>query len=233
MQDDARPQESFVVLVHLSKWGSPVHLNRRTWIATIAAIVVIVLVVIVAVSRGDSKSDDRSSTDGRTSTTVPDLTGSTSTSIPSTTTLEPAGPFTTPDMPLNVEASGTSGLRSGDRVTVQASPKSGSQLFGVEARLCRGGVAIDSDAEFTPTRGGNCIVSPLAPGTDAKVLKAGEPPYGGLDVGFIVGTGTDSFLTQFDGRTSVTCDAQNPCQIVLKLQYPNGFGFMGVPVTFG
>lgn len=193
------------------------------------ALAAIAVIIVVMLSRQTSSKDTGSSPQtnpaGATQTTKPGTSNSTSTSIPQ-------GPYTTPVMPVDVNVSKTGGLKSGDRVTVHASAKSGSQMFGVEARLCRGDVAIVSDGDFVPTRGGNCIVNPLAPGTDTKVLKAGEPPYLGVDVDFVVGTGSDTFLTQYDGQKTVTCDAKNPCQIVLKLQYPNGFGFMGVPVTF-
>ena len=203
--------------------------DRRFWVSGMIALAAIVVVIIVMLSRQSSSQDTGSSPQtnpaAATQTTKPGTPSSTSTSIPQ-------GPYTTPAMPVDVNVSKTGGLKSGDRVTVHASAKSGSQMFGVEARLCRGDVAIVSDGDFVPTRGGNCIVNPLAPGTDTKVLKAGEPPYSGVDVDFVVGTGSDTFLTQYDGQKTVTCDSKNPCQIVLKLQYPNGFGFMGVPVTF-
>jgi hypothetical protein len=206
--------------------------DRRFWMSGVVALAAIVVIIIVMLSRQSSSKNSGASSQttqitvaGATQTTKPGDSNSTSTSIPQ-------GPYTTPTMPVAVNVSKTGGLKSGDRVTVHASAKSGSQMYGVEARLCRGDVAIVSDGDFVPTRGGNCIVNPLAPGTDAKILKAGEPPYSGVDVDFVVGTGTDTFLTQYDGQKSVTCDAKNPCQIVLKLQYPNGFGFMGVPVTF-
>lgn len=156
----------------------------------------------------------------------------TTTSIQSTANTVPAKPYTTPSMPLTVEASGNSKVSSGDTVKVHADPKSGSQLFGVEARLCRGDVGVNNDGLFRPTVGGVCIIDPLTPESDAKVDVENAPPYGGIDLSFRVGTGTTTFKTQSGTNATITCGPANPCQIVLKLQYPNGFGFQGIPVTF-
>jgi hypothetical protein len=208
-----------------------VKMNRRFWMTGVVASLVIVICLIVMLSRSSSSKNAGSSP--QTTVSLGSTASTNAAGGGSTTTISiPQGPFTTPNMPVAVDVPNTKGLKSGDRVTVHAAPASGSQMFGVEARLCRGDAVIVSDGDFVPTRGGNCIVNPLAPGTDTKVLKAGEPPYSGVDVDFVVGIGSDTFLTQYDGQKTVTCDASHPCQIVLKLQYPNGFGFMGVPVTF-
>ncbi len=141
-------------------------------------------------------------------------------------------PFTTPGMPVAVRLPLSSGLRTGDVVTVRVDPIAGSQLFGVDARLCRGDAAVRFDGEFIPTQGGICTPTALSPNSDARITVEGRPPYGGLDVDFRVGTGSSSFKTQSGADATVTCDQSHPCQIVLKLQYPNGFGFQSVPLTF-
>ena len=65
-----------------------------------------------------------------------------------------------------------------------------------------------------------------------KMRWPGVEPYEGLDVTFRVGVGSTTFRTQYDGPTTITCGASSPCQIVLKLQYPKGFGFKGIHVTY-
>ena len=141
-------------------------------------------------------------------------------------------------MPVNIEvpeSSGvpqTEGVVDGQAVTVHASPEPGSQLFGVEARLCRGDVAVVTDGDFAPTLGGKCIDKPLSTASDAKIVVVGVEPYAGLDVTFRVGVGSTTFKTQYDGSKTITCGPATPCQIVLKLQYPKGFGFKGIPVTY-
>lgn len=145
----------------------------------------------------------------------------------------PDEPFTTPGMPVEIDVSATKGLRNSSTVTVRGVPQPGSSLFGIEARLCRGDVAITNDIDFRPTMAGLCAVSPLSPGTDARVSEAAAPPYQSVDLTFRVGAGTTTFLTQTNDEAIVTCDDTHPCQLVLKLQYPGAFGFMGIPVTFG
>jgi hypothetical protein len=135
-------------------------------------------------------------------------------------------------MPLSVQAQGNTKVSSGDVVTVRAEPNAGSLMYGVDARLCRGDVGISNEGAFRPTVGGNCIIDPLSPGTDAVVNLENANPSQGLDVEFRVATGTTTFKTQSGKDATVTCGPANPCQIVLKLQYPNGFGFQGIPVTF-
>ncbi|MEI7622080.1 MAG: hypothetical protein WCJ88_00840 [Actinomycetes bacterium] len=136
-------------------------------------------------------------------------------------------------MPLSVKAQGNSKVSSGDVVKVRAEPNAGSQMYGVDARLCRGDVGIANEGAFRPTVGGNCIIDPLSPGTDAVVNLENPSPDKGLDVEFRVGSGSTTFKTQSGKDVTISCGPSNPCQIVLKLQYPNGYGFKGFPVTFG
>lgn len=143
------------------------------------------------------------------------------------------GPFTTPDMPLQVAVtSPTTGLRNGDVVRVKVVPKGDAAVYGVEARLCAGDARVDQDPEFRPTQGGNCIGRALNPGSDNLVTVPVAPPYREADVSFRVGVGTDTFPLQDGGTATVTCGPANPCQVVLKLQYPKAFGFQSIPVTF-
>jgi hypothetical protein len=117
-------------------------------------------------------------------------------------------------------------------VSVTASPTNGSKAFGVEARLCRGDAAIAFDGQMFPTRAGLCIPKPFSEGTDSLIEVANRPPYGPVSVNFTVGTGSQTFNLQDGSQATIACDAAHPCQLVLKLQYPNGFGFQGVPLTF-
>lgn len=117
-------------------------------------------------------------------------------------------------------------------MTAVATPAGGSQAFAVEARLCRGDASIMFDAEMFPTRAGLCIARPFVEGTDSYIEILNQPPYGPITVNFRVGIGTQTFLLQDATQSTITCDAANPCQLVLKMQYPNGFGFQGVPLTF-
>jgi len=209
-----------------------VKINRRLVISSALGIVALIILIVVLVSGGDSSSSTDPRGNGSSVTTANGDGSVTTTSLQSTATTFPPEPYTTPSMPLSVEAQGNSKVSSGDVVTVRAEPNAGSQMYGVDARLCRGDVGISNEGAFRPTVGGNCIIDPLSPGTDAVVNLENANPSQGLDVEFRVGTGTTTFKTQSGKDVTITCGPANPCQIVLKLQYPDGFGFQGIPVTF-
>lgn len=138
----------------------------------------------------------------------------------------------TPNMPLNVSVSNTKNLRNGDAVSIHVTPKGDSQIFGFEAFLCSGGTTYAVDADVRPTKTGKCAVQPLSTVSQRYLLVQAQPPYKEADGTFIVGTGSNTFRTD-DGRTtSVTCDSSHPCTLVLKLQYPDAFGFQPIPLTF-
>ena len=211
-------------------------MNRRLpFLGGLLAVAVVVVTIAVISTRSSSSSS--SSRDVVVAANGVEAGGNSNESTESspTTAVKPAqpeGPYTTPHMPLSVSVSTTDGLVSGEVVSVKASPSNGSQAFGVEARLCRGDVAIAFDGQMFPTRAGLCIPKPFTQGTDSFVEVANQPPYGPVAVNFTVGTGSQTFTLQDGSQTTITCDSTHPCQLVLKLQYPNGFGFQGVPLTF-
>ena len=210
-------------------------MNRRLpFLGGLLAVAVVVVTIAVISTRSSSSSSSR---DVEVVANEVEAGGNSNESTESSPTTavkaaQPEGPYTTPNMPMSVSVSATEGLVSGDVVSVKASPSNGSQAFGVEARLCRGDVAIAFDGQMFPTRAGLCVPKPFSAGTDSFVEVANQPPYGPVTVNFTVGTGSQTFTMQDGSQTTITCDAAHPCQLVLKLQYPNGFGFQGVPLTF-
>ena len=210
-------------------------MNRRLpFLGGLLAVAVVVVTIAVISTRSSSSSSSR---DVEVVANEVEAGGNSNESTESSPTTavkaaQPEGPYTTPNMPMSVSVSATEGLVSGDVVSVKASPSNGSQAFGVEARLCRGDVAIAFDGQMFPTRAGLCVPKPFSAGTDSFVEVANQPPYGPVTVNFTVGTGSQTFTLQDGSQTTITCDATHPCQLVLKLQYPSGFGFQGVPLTF-
>ena len=210
-------------------------MNRRLpFLGGLLAVAVVVVTIAVISTRSSSSSSSR---DVEVVANEVEAGGNSNESTESSPTTavkaaQPEGPYTTPNMPMSVSVSATEGLVSGDVVSVKASPSNGSQAVGVEARLCRGDVAIAFDGQMFPTRAGLCVPKPFSAGTDSFVEVANQPPYGPVTVNFTVGTGSQTFSLQDGSQTTITCDAAHPCQLVLKLQYPNGFGFQGVPLTF-
>jgi hypothetical protein len=76
------------------------------------------------------------------------------------------------------------------------------------------------------------VSRPLAPGTDDYQIVQGQAPYDSVETVFKPGAGTDTFQ-DLNGRTvTITCGPGNPCQIVVKAQFPDGFGFRAFPVTY-
>jgi hypothetical protein len=210
-------------------------MNRRLpFLGALLAVAVVVVTLAVISTRSSSSSSSRDVEVVANEVAAGDGSNSNTESTPTTAVkaAQPEGPYTTPNMPMSVSVSTTEGLVSGDVVSVKASPSNGSQAFGVEARLCRGDVAIAFDGQMFPTRAGLCLPKPFSQGTDSLVEVANQPPYGPVAVNFTVGTGSQTFTLQDGTQTTITCDSTHPCQLVLKLQYPNGFGFQGVPLTF-
>lgn len=210
--------------------------NRRLpLLGAICAVAVVVVALVVISSRGSASSQSVASDAGSTTENLRDTTGvepSTPSTSLGTAATQPTGPFTTPNMPLSVAVGSTTALKSGDTVSVTVSPKDGAQAYGAEARLCRGDALVQFDGDLFPTRAGLCIPKPFTEGTNEYLEVRNLPPYGPLTVRFKVGTGSQTFKLQDGSQSTITCDATHPCQLVLKLQYPNGFGFQGVPLTF-
>lgn len=136
-------------------------------------------------------------------------------------------------LPLDVAVSNTSNLRDGSEVSLHVVPKAGSVIYGFEAFLCEGGTTFAGDSDIRPTLAGKCVSKPLSPDSDDYKEVPAAPPYQAADSTFRVGVGTDTY-TMRDGKpVTITCGPGHPCQLVLKLQYPNDFGFAAYPLTFG
>ena len=206
--------------------------KKVLWIGLGVVAVTLAIVLVSTRSQAKDSADSSSATSSTTSVTTASSTPATTVAQGDAVAATDTKPFTTPDMPVTVDVSSSAGLSSGSVVKIHGIPQPGSSLFGIEARLCRGDVAITNEIDFRPTMGGVCLVAPLAAGTDAHVTEAAAPPYLSVDLSFKVGTGTATFLTQANKNATITCDRDNPCQLVLKLQYPNGFGFQSVPVSY-
>lgn len=147
--------------------------------------------------------------------------------------LGPRPPAADAPIPLAVQVSSTQGLRDGQTVSVTVTPEGGSQVFGFEAFLCKGGVDFRLDADIRPDETGKCVAHPVSASSDDYKLVQAEPPYQSVTADFRVGVGTDQFQLR-DGRAvQITCGPGNPCQLVLKLQYPDAYGFRAFPLTFG
>jgi hypothetical protein len=207
----------------------------------LAVAVVLVAVVAVAASRSSTDSSASAPDDGSVATTSADPSSSTSTdpgaAVGSPTT-DAAGdpgaqtPRTAPPVPLDVQVSSTDRMVDGQEVKIHVSPQSGFAAYGAEAFLCKADTTFLLDADIRPTQTGKCISKPLSAGSNDYVRVAAPPPYGGFDLAFKVGVGTDSYAMSNGQQVSITCGPGHPCQLVLKLQFTKSFGFQAYPVTY-
>jgi hypothetical protein len=223
--------------------------------AALAAVLLLVIVVVVA-TRGSDETSAATDSTAPTSTSSTEAASGAATST-STPSADPGGASPTTlasgdevgttgatntdgnsimvpvkTLPLEVKIDDRSGLSDGDTVTVHVTTKSGSKIYGADARLCRADAVIENSADFAPTQGGQCIAAPLSSGSDAYVEQAGADPFSSLDLPFRVGTGTSTYQVQDGSSASITCGSGHPCTLVVRLQIPNGFGFQSFDLTF-
>jgi len=106
------------------------------------------------------------------------------------------------------------GLTDGAVVTVNVTGPSGG-FRGVDARLCRPGVEINSVNKFDPTGAGNCVDAPLG-GSDDFVHADQDTTNTSATLEFKVGVGTNT--VEFGGSFTrlITCDGANPCTLWLS-----------------
>ena len=214
--------------------------NRNLLIGAVVAVVILVVFVVVLAGSGSSKPKASGTLASTTSTTTDSSAtpstrpgrststtrkGDDSSGFPTTTA--PATPI-----PLDVTASSGLNMHDGQVMTVTVVAKPGSDFYGLDARLCAGRAAIENFYDFSPDPAGNCILRPLSKDSDAHLELPVGPPYHTGTLHFRVGVGTSQFETEDLTNASITCGPGHPCQLVVRLQYPNGFGFKAFPITY-
>jgi len=216
--------------------------SRSLLLSAAAVLAVVLIVVAVLVTTHSSKNGSASSasptttssgaapsTSDRSTATTGVGDGPTTTRAP---TKGPAAPTTTVPIPLKVSVSATSGLHDGQAVTVTVSADAGSSFYGMDARLCAGGPTIANFYDYTPDPAGNCILHALSADSDAYLEVPVAPPNQSGTLTFRVGVGTSRFTTENLTTAAITCGPGHPCQLVVRLQYPHGFGFRSFPLTY-
>jgi len=214
--------------------------NRNILIGVAAVVVVAVIVAVLVASGGSSKGHASGTTTTTVSESNGDSTSSTAKGHSSTTSAKPRGngsgfPTTTAPLtpiPLQITASSGLNLHDGDVMTVTVVADKGSAFYGLDARLCSGTAAIENFYDYTPDPAGNCVLHPLSSRSDGYLELPVAPPYQTGTLHFRVGVGTSTFRTENLTTASVTCGPGHPCQLVVRLQYPHGFGFKAFPITY-
>lgn len=139
---------------------------------------------------------------------------------------------TLPAVPVVIRVDGTTKLKDGQGVKVHVTAKSGSQVFGFEARLCAGAESFRFDSDMRPTKTGKCISKPVSTGSEEYQEVRAAAPFEVADSVFHVGVGNDQFAKQDGTPVTITCGPGHPCQLVLKVQFPNGFAIRAFPLTY-
>ena len=127
-------------------------------------------------------------------------------------------------IPATITATPTTGLVSGSTVTVTAAANTNWNIYSLRARLCNATATIDNAGDFSPTLGGNCIDAPLAANTDSDVTVTtlpGQRSSASLD--FVVGAGSTTFTTQYDGSMTIACGVTSTtgCKLVVEMSASN------------
>jgi hypothetical protein len=150
----------------------------------------------------------------------------------SSSSSNPITPPTTAGIPVQVQVTGTKNLRDGQAVRIHLTAKPGSLVYGFEARLCAGGTEYRLDSDMRPTLGGKCVVKPISAQSDDYLIVRDSPPYQVADGVFRAGVGTEGFALETGRPVTITCGHLNPCDLVLKVQFPNGFSIQTVPLNY-
>ena len=143
-----------------------------------------------------------------------------------TTTATPSGSaavaYSAPGTPLTVF--------DGQPVAVHVARTGTANVFGIQARICKGGADINNLFDFSPGQGGLCAPAPLDAGTDNAVPTSGLQPAGDAptntfaDVSFTVGAGTTNFAGSGLAFADFTCGVGNPCELVLRESTSDSLG---------
>ncbi len=141
----------------------------------------------------------------------------------------PAGAVTGTAGPVTVNVNPTDHPGSGTPITVVAQVD-GAELFEIQAHLCQHGVDISNTFDFS-FASAYCTPTPLAPDTDAEVIKKVLPRVTEDRLTFRLGLGTSAPWTDFNGQShTLTCDASHLCDVVLQFQVTDTTVFYAAPL---
>lgn len=220
--------------------------SRRAAVATCTAVAALLVVVYIAAKPstegGPGAGEATQSRSQRRGTTVP-VNAKAAASLPhgangldeaptTSTVVGPANTLAPAAVPADIAVHGNANLRDGQEVQVQVTAKRGSEIFGFEIRLCAAEATFRFDSDMRPTQGGKCIAKPLSVLSDDYQEVRAIPPFKAVETTFHVGVGTDRYSTSTGRAVTIMCGPGHPCQLALKIQYPDGFAFRSYPVTY-
>jgi hypothetical protein len=132
--------------------------------------------------------------------------------------------------PITVTISPAVNLGDGQVVTVHAkSNDPGTVIFAMKAHLCHPGV-VKGDTSFSLDNP-QCTSVPI--GQSDVEQRVAIPGGAEGELRFKVGTGTATWITTIGLDGSLTCDAANPCELVLQTEITNGTVYFRAPLCYG
>jgi hypothetical protein len=145
---------------------------------------------------------------------------------------------TLPGSGWTVSATPATNLLDGQRVTVNVKSAADLNVVNVSIRQCRSDASYADEADFF-TRTGKCPAGPVSSSADTAVSRNAVQGIidrihdpAGMNLLFRVGVGTVQWK-ETTGEFSLTCDPQNPCALVVQLQFQDGsFVYQQMPLTF-
>jgi hypothetical protein len=202
--------------------------SSRNWKILGGVAVVALIALAFVVFRGPSGSDAAASS---TTTSADPGASQDSTAAPEWSEANAAF-VSMPNAPIDVEISSTDGLQAGQQVSGTITSTDGTPIYSYEAYQCTAAGQYQVLADIWPTSTGQCISKPLSEGSQRHDLVAANPPNQEVDFHWLVGVGTDTYQLDTGQAVSVTCDKDNPCVLVLRVQVGQGWAFRTFPLHF-
>ena len=155
----------------------------------------------------------------------------------------PATPAAAAEAPFTATLSASTGLVDGQEVTLTLGGTAPPAGWEFQARICRGGVSYQADADFPANdlRNRNC--PPVGQGPSESWVqvegRVGSGPFEATRV-FYMATGSNGWQVQKPASTELetvtySCDADNPCSLVVRMIDGGSrslVALVAIPLTF-
>jgi hypothetical protein len=125
--------------------------------------------------------------------------------------------YTGPQTPVSLPAAAVD-----QAIHVHVARTGSANVFGIQIRICKSGVNVNNQTQFSPGLQGWCVPGPLDALSNDVAPSAGLQPAGDAptntfaDLDFIPGTGTTNFASIGKSFPDFTCGVGNPCQLVVR-----------------
>ena len=130
---------------------------------------------------------------------------------------------------VTVTALPTGNLADGQTIGVHVEAAGGTSIFSLTGRVCAPG-KVNGDHLFSYL-GPFCPNVPVGQGDLEQLVAVPGAPT--ADLSFKIGTGTVDWTNERGFPYSLTCDAANPCDLVIRAEVTNSTVYFRLPLCFG